>query len=144
MQDAPYAFSSTYDAALRRSDESWQEQADLSAQGSDRATFFAFADDVLIGMAALYRLPDHKETGELVQMWVTPESRGKGVARDLLDAVFKWANKNGFRAVMARVTKGNDRAQKLYHQYGFALEEKMIVDDSGGTVLVRPAAIESE
>jgi RimJ/RimL family protein N-acetyltransferase len=144
LKDAPYAFSSTYEAALRRSDESWQEQADISAQGSDRATFFAFSDDVPVGIAALYRLPDHREAGELVQMWVAPEHRGKGVACDLLDAVFKWASESGFHAIIARVTKGNDRAQKLYCQYGFAFEEKMMIDDSGSTALVRPVAIESE
>jgi RimJ/RimL family protein N-acetyltransferase len=137
LQDAPYAFSSTYDAALRRSDDSWKEQADLSAQGSDRATFFAFYDDMPIGIAALYRLPDYKETGELVQMWIAPEHRGKSIAWDLLGAVFRWASENSFRKVIAKVTKGNDRACKLYCKYGFALEEKMIMDDSASAVLVR-------
>jgi|WetSurMetagenome_2_1015567.scaffolds.fasta_scaffold122990_2 RimJ/RimL family protein N-acetyltransferase len=137
LQDAPYAFSSTYDAALHRSEESWKAQADLSARGSDRATFFAFYDDMPIGIAALYRLPDYKETGELVQMWIAPEHRGKNIAWDLLDAVFKCASENSFRKVIARVTKGNDRACKFYCKYGFALEEKVIMDDSASAVLVR-------
>jgi RimJ/RimL family protein N-acetyltransferase len=142
LQDAPYAFSSTYDAALRRSDESWREQADLSAQGSDRATFFAFSDDVPIGMAALYRLPDQKETGELVQMWVAQEYRGKRVACDLLDAVFKWASENSFRKVIAKVTKGNDRAFKFYHKHGFALVEKTLPGDLDVVCLARSVAAE--
>jgi GNAT superfamily N-acetyltransferase len=137
LQDAPYAFSSTYDAALRRSDESWQEQADLSARGSDRATFFAFSDDVPIGIAALYRFPAYKETGELVQMWIAPEHRGKNIAWDLLDAVFKWAGENCFRKVIAKITQGNDRAYKFYCKYGFALKEKTSPDDSASAVLVR-------
>jgi RimJ/RimL family protein N-acetyltransferase len=137
LQDAPYAFSSTYDAALRRSDESWREQADLSAQGSDRATFFVFSDATPIGIAALYRLPEHKETGELVQMWIAPEHRGKNIAWDLLDAVFKWASENSFCKVIAEVTIGNARACKFYRKYGFALEEKMMMDDSGSAALVR-------
>jgi len=53
LRDAPYAFSSTYESALRRSAESWREQADNTAQGSDRATFIAFSDDAPIGIAAL-------------------------------------------------------------------------------------------
>ena len=43
LQDAPYAFSSTYEAALQRTDQSWQEQAERTAQGMDRATFIAFS-----------------------------------------------------------------------------------------------------
>jgi RimJ/RimL family protein N-acetyltransferase len=138
LRDAPYAFSSTYDAALRRSNESWQEQADLSAQGANKTTFFAFSDDVPVGIAALYRLPDYKETGELVQMWVAPEHRGKSIAWDLLGAVFRWASENNFRNVIARVTKGNDRAYKFYCKYGFVLEEKMMTDDSESAILARP------
>ena len=140
LQDAPYAFSSTYDAALSRSDESWQEQADLSTTGSDRATFFAFSDEALIGIAALYRLPQQKEAGELIQMWVDPDNRGKSIAWDLLNEVFKWASENGFHTVIAKVTKGNDRARRFYRKYGFALEEKRRMDDEEGAVLVRPVA----
>ena len=137
LQEAPYAFSSTYETALLRSEESWQEQANLSAQGSDRATFFVFAGDVPIGIAALYRLPDHEQTGELVQMWIAPVHRGKRAAWSLLDAVFKWASENEFRAVTARVTKGNDRAEMFYRKYGFSLEEKMPLDDFSEIILAK-------
>ncbi len=33
LQEAPYAFSSTYASALQRTDESWREQVDESAAG---------------------------------------------------------------------------------------------------------------
>ena len=42
LQDAPYAFSSTHKSALQRSANSWREQVDNTAQGSDRATFLVF------------------------------------------------------------------------------------------------------
>jgi RimJ/RimL family protein N-acetyltransferase len=136
LKEAPYAFSSTYDAARLRNDESWREQADSSALGSDRATFFAFADDAPVGIAAVYRLSDKKETGELIQMWVAPEQRGKGVARDLLNAIFRWAGENGFRTVIAKVTNGNDRAQKFYRKYGFVLEGREAPDGSEDAILL--------
>lgn len=120
LQDAPYAFSSTYDSAIQRSAESWREQADNSAQGSDRATFFAFSEEAPIGMAALYRLKDQADAGEVLQVWVTPEFRGKQVAWDLMDVIFNWAGKNNFRRIIAGVTKVNPRAVKFYSRYGFS------------------------
>ncbi len=137
LQEAPYAFSSTYDEALRRSDESWQNQADQTAWGADRATFISFSGNTPTGIAALYRIPDQTEVGELVQMWVAPAYRSKRVAWNLLDTLFEWASSNNFRAILARVTQGNDGALKFYSKYGFAFEEEMLLDDFDGVVLVR-------
>ena len=121
LQDAPHAFSSTYESALLRSAESWREQADSTAQGAERATFIAFSDDTPIGIAALYRLPGHTDVGETLQVWVAPEHRGKGIARGLMNALFVWASQNGFRRVIATLTKENARAIGFYCKYGFAL-----------------------
>jgi RimJ/RimL family protein N-acetyltransferase len=136
LQDAPYAFSSTYESALGRSDESWREQADSTAQGADRATFIAFSQDAPIGIAALYRRPGQTDVGEMLQVWVAPEYRGKRVAWDLMEAVFEWAGDNGFRTIIATITKGNTKAQRFYRKYGFSFADET-ADDSGGVVLVR-------
>jgi hypothetical protein len=53
LRESPSAFASTYESALNRSSESWSEQADSTAQGSDRSTFIAFSGDSPIGIAAL-------------------------------------------------------------------------------------------
>jgi len=119
LREAPFAFSTTYESALQRSPESWCEQADASAQGSDRATFIAFSDEAPIGMAAFYRDQERADTGEVLQVWVVPEYRGKGVAEALMDAIFLWARKNGFRRVLAGVMRGNQRALNFYLKYGF-------------------------
>lgn len=133
LQDAPYAFPSTYEAALQRSPESWREQAERSAQGSDRATFIAFSEDSPIGMAALYRREDRVDAGELLQVWVSPEYRGTGVVWDLMDAIFKWASENNFHRIIAGVTKGNARALTFYTRYGFSMME----ESSEGVYLVK-------
>jgi GNAT superfamily N-acetyltransferase len=124
LQDAPYAFLTTYDSALQRSAESWREQADRSAQGTDRATFIAYSDDLPIGMAALYRLEEKPEAGELIQVWIDVAYRGSGVARDLLDVIFKWARENNFHSILAGITKGNNRALQFYIKYGFSVLEE--------------------
>ena len=137
LQDAPYAFSSTYDSALQRSIENWREQADLSAQGSDRATFVAFSDDMPIGMAALYRLEDQVDVGEILQVWINPEYRGTSVAWELMDVIFKWAGENNFRKILAGVTKVNTRALRFYTKYGFSKIDESLPTDSEGVSLVK-------
>jgi GNAT superfamily N-acetyltransferase len=137
LQDAPYAFPSTYDAALQRSAESWQEQAEHTALGTDRATFIAFSADVPIGIAALYRLEDKVDSGELLQVWVSPEYRGTKVALDLMEAIFKWAGENNFCRIIAGVTNANARALKFYIKYGFSIIDEFSPNDSGGIHLVK-------
>ena len=137
MQDAPYAFSSTYDSALQRSAESWREQADRNAKGKDRATFIAFSDDVPIGITALYRLEDKAEVGEVLQMWVSPEYRGTSIAWDLMVAIFMWASENNFRRIIAGVTNVNARALKFYTKYGFSIIDKSSSSDSDGVSLAK-------
>lgn len=133
LRDAPYAFGATYDLVLQRSAEDWRERAESTSQGTDGATFFAFADDVPIGMAALYRLEDQVDTGELLQVWVSPEYRGQSLAWDLMDFVSKWAKENNFRTIIAGVTKVNSRALKFYMRYGFSMME----ESSEGVYLVK-------
>ena len=140
LQEAPDAFPSTYTAALQRSVESWREQADSSAQGSDRATFIVFSDDLPIGMTALYRDEGKVDIGELLQVWVSPEYRGTRVVWDLMDAIFKWASENRFHKIIAGVTKGNARALKFYVKYGFSLME----ETSKGVYLVKEVRITAQ
>jgi RimJ/RimL family protein N-acetyltransferase len=137
LQDAPYAFPATYEAALQRSAESWREQAERTTQGSNRATFIVFSDDLPIGMTALYRYEDKVDVGELLQVWVHPEYRGTRVAWDLMDEIFKWAGENNFSRIIAGVTKGNPRALKFYLKYGFSIINEPSPSDSGGVYLVK-------
>ncbi|MGB7876456.1 MAG: GNAT family N-acetyltransferase [Anaerolineales bacterium] len=137
LKEAPYAFSSTYESALQRSEESWREQAENSAQGSDRATFIAFSDDAPVGIAALYRVENQTNVGAMLQVWVAPEHRGTGVARDLIDAIFEWAGENNFRMILSRIRDGNIRAQKFYTKYGFSNSDEFSSSDFDGVCLVK-------
>lgn len=128
LRESPDAFSSRYEDAVARSDESWADQADLSAVGSDRATFVTIEEQA-VGLAALYRDGASADVGELIQMWVAPEVRGGGVAGELLDEVFRWAGLNRFSFVTAEVMRSNARALRFYEKFGFSL----FADKSGGS-----------
>jgi GNAT superfamily N-acetyltransferase len=137
LQEAPYAFSTTYESALQRSGESWREQVESTAKGSDRATFLAVSEDTPIGVAALYRLEDQADIGEVLQVWIRPEYRGTRLARDLMDTIFAWAKANSFRRIIAGVTKGNARALRFYTNYGFSVVDESSSNDSEGISLMK-------
>lgn len=79
LRESPEAFSSRYEDALARSEQSWVDQADSSATGSNRATFVTFQNQP-VGLAALYRDEKVPDVGQLIQMWIAPEVRGGRVA----------------------------------------------------------------
>lgn len=136
LRESPAAFAATLESALRRTPDSWTEQVENTAQGSDRATFVAFADDAPIGIAALYRNGEGSGAGELLQMWVFPDYRSRDVAINLIDTVFQWAGDNGFRTVVAKVATGNARALRFYQKYGFRLAKKVNLDSADDSIVL--------
>ena len=142
LQESPYAFGSSYEAALERSPESWNEQADSTAQGSDRATFIAFEEGLPVGITALYRDQQKPDFGELLQVWVAPKYRGAGLAARILDTVIHWGKENGFRTILAGVTKDNERALRFYQKHGFEVTDIRATEDLGGFYLVKELQFE--
>jgi ribosomal protein S18 acetylase RimI-like enzyme len=136
LREAPRVFGSTYDSALRRTPESWREQADSTACGPNRATFLAFSDEFPIGNVALYRLRRGSDTGELIQMWIAPEYRGRGIAKRMMDIALQWAGNNQFRAIVVKVARNNARALRLYREYGFAPAKRVLSNDSDDHVVL--------
>lgn len=135
LKESPHAFSSTYESAVERSWESWRDQADSSAAGTQRCTLIAFADGRPVGLGAAYRDCPAADEGELLQFWVRPGWRRRGVGRELLEALVHWCEEGGVRRVRARVAAGNERAVRFYEGQGFERVEGG--DAMGGRVLVR-------
>lgn len=122
LKESPEAFGSSYESALARRPESWAEQADASASGPDRATLLAFAGAEPVGIMALYRHAPGAESGELIQVWVAPEARGRGLARALFEALQTWAQASGFQRIRATVAGGNAAVLGFYEGLGFQVE----------------------
>jgi ribosomal protein S18 acetylase RimI-like enzyme len=72
-------------------------------------------------------LPD----AELLSIVVAPQERGKGIAKQLVDAGFEECKKRGIDKVKVLVAEDNESANKLYQKYGFQLHSKF---NSHGTV----------
>jgi len=134
--DSPDAFSSKYEDALARSDESWITQANSTAAGADRATFICI-NEKPCGLGALYRDDNDPEVGELIQMWVSETHRGSAAASALLNEIFSWAASNGFLRVKAEVMKHNVRAIRFYRKLGFAPSEDMTSHSDSSVMLTK-------
>ena len=119
LRDSPFAFGSTYEAEVGRSDEEWAQRAGLGAAGTDRATFLAIEGARLVGIAGGYRHDEVRTEVELVSMWTSPLARRVGVGRRLVTSVLEWAGATGARHVGLWVTRGNEPAQALYGSIGF-------------------------
>ena len=80
----------------------------------------------LIGFA---RVQDKKreENGvinytKLSDLYVSPDSRGKGVASALINRTFQWAKEKKTTEVILNVYEQNTLAQKLYRKIGFRVD----------------------
>lgn len=112
LQEAPYAFGTTYTKASQWSAARWD------AQVVEFATFVAVLDghDVGVARGASHHRSDVRE---LISMWVDPEARRGGIAAQLIESVAAWAAAAGATVLVLDVVAGNAAAIALYDHAGF-------------------------
>jgi GNAT superfamily N-acetyltransferase len=131
LAEAPYAFSSTLDRESARDDAWWQDRA-----ASGIPMFAAWLDGEPAGLAGGFAVPQDElppgvtRAWHLVSMWVSPSSRGSGLAERLLQAVAGAARADGATRLILWVTEVNERARAFYGRLGFR--------PTGARQLVRP------
>jgi len=140
LRESPAAFGSTLSDALERSADEWRKQTDTAAEGPDRAMYVALQNNTPVGVARIFRVEGRPGVGELLSVWVAPESRGDGTASALLDALFSWAQENGLQTILASVRKDNARALAFYRKYGFLAAASETPDDPDEEVLAMDIA----
>jgi ribosomal-protein-alanine N-acetyltransferase len=84
-----------------------------------RAGFVAEAEGRMLGFSVGKLVAG---VSELESIAVSPESRGRGIGRALLEAVANWAQAKGAARVELEVRASNNRAIKLYEQAGMRRE----------------------
>ena len=119
LADAPEAFCSSLAEEEARPLESWSMRLQNAAQSGTDCPLGAELDGALAGMVWAKVDAADPATVNLFQMWVAPESRGRGVARALLDAAVDWARARGARTVGLGVNCANQAAVSLYQRAGF-------------------------
>lgn len=129
LQEAPYAFGSTYEREVEAPEARWRQGL------KDRTRFVAHVDGVVAGTVSG---GDGDTTGvaAMTAMWVDPRFRQQGVGDLLVKTVMEWARGARYDEMFLWVTEGNDNAERLYKRNGFV---RTGVDQE-----VRPGRLEYE
>lgn len=68
----------------------------------------------------------HRRWVEIEALYVADSHRGMGVARDLLNRAYGWAEAQGLPRVQLYVTATNVRAQAVYNEQGFSVTQAIM------------------
>ncbi len=75
----------------------------------------------VIGLSALYELPDSPGYYNVGGMFLIPEAQGKGIATEAMNKIFEFAKANihGFKGLRVRVSEINIPSRRLVEKTGF-------------------------
>jgi ribosomal protein S18 acetylase RimI-like enzyme len=118
LRDDADFFSTRYEDMVREPDTMWREWVAEAVAGDQKALFVAEEDGRWLGVVGAFVRVDPREV-QLISMWVDPQARGRGIARDLIRAVARWTRQRGSERVVLFVQEANDAAQQLYARAGF-------------------------
>ncbi|MCB1562699.1 MAG: GNAT family N-acetyltransferase [Alphaproteobacteria bacterium] len=117
LQMHPGFYAGTYEAALKKPPEEWQ---DLLAS-EDKGVFGLFADEYLIGITGIF--PSQKDPNDavFVMSFIEPDYRGLGLSKRLYEARIEWARAHGFKKCIASHRGDNIPSRQAMVAYGFQL-----------------------
>jgi ribosomal protein S18 acetylase RimI-like enzyme len=119
LEDAPYAFGSTFTREATLSDAKWLARAHRW-NGIAGVGYLAVESGSACGIAGALVDPAQPARAQIVSVWTAPEHRRKGVGRRLTNEVIDWAQSRGLRELVLKVTNVNAAAVAFYEQLGFA------------------------
>ena len=111
-------------------------EADIPGRPGNRV-WFAELDGETVGCTALV---DRGDCGQLRWVVLTPETRGLGIGRRLLEAAMAHARVQGWTSVYLETTDGLDASMALYQRLGFTVEiaeDRPLWHGAGRFILMR-------
>jgi ribosomal protein S18 acetylase RimI-like enzyme len=119
LRDAPHAFSATYAKESQFDDAEWLRRVERM-NGEKGIGFLAMDGDHACGIVGSFLDANDATRAQLVSMWTAPTYRQRGVGRQLVDEVVRWAHLQGARTMLLMVTSNNELAMRFYEKLGFA------------------------
>jgi ribosomal protein S18 acetylase RimI-like enzyme len=121
LKDEPHSFAESAEEHEKRSLE--QAEDFFRALNAEDFIIGAFENSDLAGMAGFYREKHTKfrHKGTIWGVYVRRESRGKGIARAILNEVVRRARMiNGLEQVLLVVAATQEKPRRLYESLGFS------------------------
>jgi ribosomal protein S18 acetylase RimI-like enzyme len=137
LEDSPNAFGTTYEQAKEYPDSLWQSRLENISAANDCPVVAELKGNP-VGHAWGRIEPSCTDEAQLFQMWVTPDHRGKGISRKMLDAIINWAVTRQASSVALSVTCNNLPAIGLYKSAGFEGFGQPEALRTGSNILVQP------
>jgi ribosomal protein S18 acetylase RimI-like enzyme len=118
LQDAPYAFGSTYAKEAQFPDAEWVRRAERW-NGERGVGYVAMDGQSACGIAGSFLDEKDATRANLISMWTAPTHRQRGVGRLLVNEVLNWARGRGAKSLLLMVTGNNEPAIRFYERLGF-------------------------
>jgi ribosomal protein S18 acetylase RimI-like enzyme len=118
--ESPHAFTSSSEEFSQRTLDSIAQQL----RGHENFTLGAFEDEQLVGMVGFYRetVLKLRHKGNIVSLYVRPESRSRGIARALLvEAITRARRLPDLKQLLLGVVVTQTTAKRLYESLGFSV-----------------------
>jgi RimJ/RimL family protein N-acetyltransferase len=118
LRAAPGVFVTSYDEALVRTPEEWQD----TIKGPAHQVFGLFDGERLIGVTAAFtsREDPSGETAIFAMSFILPEYRGRGLSRLFYEARLDWIRTHPqFKRVMVSHRLSNEVSRRAIQRYGF-------------------------
>ncbi len=114
LTESPEAFVASVDEETEYPEERWRDRMRRSQR------LLAERDGQAMGVASVGSESTPDETvGELFGLWVSPDARGSGVARRLLEAAARAARETEMKHLVYWVGSDNGRAVAFASSFGF-------------------------
>jgi ribosomal protein S18 acetylase RimI-like enzyme len=122
LLDSPDAFGESLAEVQGRAVAEWTRFAERCAAGVDTAAFLAEDDQGVCGFVRGDTKDPRTPPGTVLvsQLWTAPRQRGKGLGRELMDAVTRWAAGRRAARICLGVAESNLGVQKFYERLGYA------------------------
>ena len=119
LSSDPLSFGSSYAAEVTRDETFWRESAQRHAESDHCAIFIAFRGEDPVGMVRGGKDESREGMFFIHAMWVAPEMRRTGVARELMATIERWIAAHGGATCELMVTDAAPAARRLYEACGY-------------------------
>ena len=119
LKDSPDSFGSTYEREVEFDDNTWISRLERKGKENSILPLVIEHKKKPIGLAFGVQHDSKDRSAHIYQMWVSPNARGLGAGKLLLDHIISWAKEIKLESVHLAVTTVNVAAFNLYKSMGF-------------------------
>lgn len=137
LKDSPDSFGSTYEREVAFADFDWKSRLE-SQRGNSTLPLVAEIDGEAVGLAFGLTWESDSKVAHVFQMWVSPEERGQGIAKAMMEHIIGWAEARECECLRLSVATVNKAATDLYQASGFLPSGPLEPLREGSALAVQP------